>query len=134
AIMMKRPPGIAAAAPETRSSSARHSPDPAASRVDEVINAAMRPGTATPASGIARRFASTPIGATVPNAYAVIGAVSNVAAAAGAGARTLQWLRRGARPAPITAAIAPTQSPAPVECHAGGTTSSTASAGSADTP
>ena len=92
------------------------------------------PGTTMAPRGIAIRFASTPIGATVPNAYAVIGAVRSVAAAAGASARTLQWLSAVTRPAQITAAIALTESHAPMEWSARGSTSSTASAESAITP
>src|SRR5881398_1475010 len=75
-----------------------------------------------------------PIGVTVPNANAVIGAVRRVAAAAGASARTAQWPRAVARPAQITAAIALTDSQAPIEYSARGSTSSTASAESAITP
>ena len=67
AIMMKWPPGSAAAALATTSSNARHSPAPAASQLEDSSNATMSPGTARPASGMAARFATTPIGATVPN-------------------------------------------------------------------
>src|SRR5947208_3014671 len=97
-------------------------------------NVNTSPGTTIAPSGIAIRFASTPIGATVPNANAVIGAVRRVAAAAGASARTAQWPRAVARPAQITAAIALTDSQAPIEYSARGSTSSTASAESAITP
>ena len=64
-------------------------PAPAASRPPsprdrvDTKSASMAPGTASPPSGMATRFASTPIGATVPNASAVMGAVTSVAATAG---------------------------------------------------
>ena len=35
--------------------------------LEEISSATMSPGTARPASGMAARFATTPIGATVPN-------------------------------------------------------------------
>src|SRR5256886_13192141 len=89
ATMITCPPGTAAAPCAVRSSSASPSPDPAASNAaspgttQERASVTTSPGTTMAPRGIAIRLASTPIGATVPNAYAVIGAVSRVAAGGG---------------------------------------------------
>src|SRR5207237_1465645 len=72
------PAGTAAAVLATRSSSASPNPDPAATRCARPVithdsaSASTSPGTASPASGIATRFASTPTGATVPNVKALM--------------------------------------------------------------
>src|SRR5207245_9092522 len=97
-------------------------------------SASTRPGTAMPASGIATRFATTPIGATVPKANAVIGAVTTVAATAGATSRRARGARAVARSAQITAPIAVTESQAPTECNAHGSASSSTRPDSAITP
>ena len=134
AIITTWPLGTAAAPWAMRSSRARPSPDPAATRLasqghsQDNASASTSPGTATPASGIATRFASTPIGATVPNANAVIGAVRIVAATAGATSRTGQADRSAARRAQITDATAVTESHAPTERTDQGSTSITSRA------
>src|SRR5690242_12506772 len=74
------------------------------------------------------------MGATVPNAYAVIGAVRSVAAVAGARTRTTLGRRSVARPAQITAATAATDSQAPTDCTDQGSPSMTHSAASATSP
>ena len=82
--------GTAAAPRATTSTKARPNPAPVASSaasdgtIQERTNASINPGTTSDASGTAMRFVITPIGATVPNAKALIGAVHSVATAAGA--------------------------------------------------
>ena len=76
---------------------------------------------------MATRFASTPIGAAVPNANAVIGAVSSVAASAGATSRAARGSFAAALPAQTTAATAATESHAPTDCTAQGSTHSSSS-------
>src|SRR5207244_12660978 len=83
-------------------------------------SAITRPGTATPASGIAMRLARTPIGATVPKANALIGAVTSVATSAGAASRARRGARAKARPAQTTAPTPPTDSHAPTDGRAHG--------------
>ncbi len=80
------------------------------------------------------RLARTPTGATVPNVYAQIGAVTSVAAAAGASRRMTRVLRSVARAAQITAATAPTDSQAPTERTAQGSRPRTTSAAIAMNP
>ena len=63
-----------------------------------------------------------------------MGAVSSVAAAAGASSRTVLGKRSVARPAQITAATAATDSHAPTDCTAQGSPSMTQSAASATSP
>src|SRR5207245_2946229 len=96
--------------------------------------AAACPGRAGAACGIATTFATTPIGATVPKANAVTGAVTSVAAAVGATSRSARGERAIARSAQITAPIAATESQAPTACSAHGSASSTTRAESAITP
>ncbi len=102
--------------------------------IPESASAIASPGTATAASGMATRFATTPIGATVPKANAVTGAVTSVAAAVGATSRSARGERAIARSAQITAPIAPTESQAPTDCRAHGSANSTTRAESAITP
>src|SRR5207244_3828166 len=82
----------------------------------ESASAITRPGTATPARGIAMRLASTPIGATVPKANALIGAVTSVVTSAGAASRARRGARAKARPAQTTAPTPATDSHAPTDC------------------
>jgi len=140
AIITTCPPGTAAAPRATRSSSARPSPDPAATSVatpdaiQDSASARASPGTTTAASGMATRFATTPIGATVPNASALIGAVSNAAAIDGATRRSQSARPRNARSAQITAPIAAIESHAPTARIAHGSMRRTMSAATESVP
>jgi hypothetical protein len=99
----------------------------AAGATQDRMSATNNPGTATAPSGIAARFATTPMGATVPNAYAVIGAVTSVAAAPDPSARSNAGRPSSARPAQITPPTAATDSHAPTLRSAQGSSASSTS-------
>ena len=122
------------------SSNASTSPEPAANSaasggaIHEHSSATNSPGTATAPSGMAARLAITPTGATVPNANAVMGAVSSVAAAEGSSSWSGFGYFAATRPAQITVATAATDSHAPTERTAHGSSTSRISVASPTVP